>query len=354
MTQTALPDSLSEVRASIPKECYERSTKRSLGYVARDLATYAVVAFLIVFFREWWVDVPLAILEGFIVGGIFILGHDAAHGAMSDSKKINDRAARILMLPSLHVKESWVFGHNRVHHGFTAREGMDFVWHPVKVEDYLAMSRLKKLRHRVEWSFFGAGAYYLREVWWNKMITFKPPEKWAKAIWRDWWTVASFAILFTIVTFGMGSLIYGSVLTGLVIWLELGVVPFLIFGQVIGWAVYVHHVGPEIRWWKKDDWTKWRGQMESTTILRMPRLYNYVFHHIFIHVPHHVDMRIPWYHLPKAAEAIEAKYSGAVVDKKFKLRDYMQSAKQCKLYDFDEGKWYSYKEALRKVEAVPS
>jgi len=82
--------------------------------------------------------------------------------------------------------------------------------------------------------------------------------------------------------------------------------------QIIGWTVYVHHVDPDIRWWTRREWTQFHGQMESTTVVRMPTLLNTLwFHNIFIHVPHHVDARIPFHQLPRAADHIGASYPGA-------------------------------------------
>jgi acyl-lipid omega-6 desaturase (Delta-12 desaturase) len=34
------------------------------------------------------------------------------------------------MGPSAHVEAAWDLGHNRIHHGYTTRQGFDFVWHP--------------------------------------------------------------------------------------------------------------------------------------------------------------------------------------------------------------------------------
>ena len=44
--------------------------------------------------------------------------------------------------------------------------------------------------------------------------------------------------------------------------------------------------------------------VEGTTNLRIPRVFNFFLHNIFVHVPHHVDARIPFHQLPAAAEAI--------------------------------------------------
>jgi omega-6 fatty acid desaturase (delta-12 desaturase) len=334
--------SLGPIRAAIPPACTERSTRRGLASVGRDLALYLAVLVALAAAERWWLVVPLELLAGLAVSGLFVLGHDAAHGALVGSKRLNAGLARLLFLPSFHVHEAWVLGHNRVHHGFTARQGMDFVWHPLTVQDYRALSRLGRLRHRFEWSWLGSGAYYLREVWWNKMIRFEPPAKHARAIRRDWWLVAAWAVIATGAAAGLGWSVDRSLAGAVAMPIKLVVVPFLLFSGVIGWTVYVHHIGPDIRWWTARDWTRRRAQTESTTVLRIPRVLNVFLHHIFVHVPHHVDTRIPWYKLPEAAAAISAALGDTVADRRLRLRDYLHTTRTCKLYDFDSGRWLPY------------
>ena len=107
--------------------------------------------------------------------------------------------------------------------------------------------------------------------------------------------------------------------------------------------VHVHHVAPDIRWWPRKEWSQFKGQMESTTILRVPAVVNRLFfHNIFVHVPHHVDARIPFHQLPAAATAIAEAYPQTVRSGKLSLREYVRDAKACKLYDFDAGTWLPY------------
>jgi omega-6 fatty acid desaturase (delta-12 desaturase) len=69
------------------------------------------------------------------------------------------------------------------------------------------------------------------------------------------------------------------------------------------------------------------------------------FHNIFVHVPHHVDVRIPFHQLPAAANAIEAAYPETVRRIRLSFREFLRSTKNCKLYDFEAGTWLPYSAA---------
>lgn len=331
------PTGLKPVIDIIPDSCYQRSTARGLLLMARDFAVYGLALWGLASTNNPLLLVPLWLVAGLAVSGLFVLGHDAAHQALFDSKRLNDIVGRVTMLPSWHVTEQWIFGHNRVHHGHTLRQGMDFVWHPITAEQWSEMSGLARLRHRIEWGPLGSGAYYLREVWWNKMVRFTPPERWAKSMNRDRALVAAFVGLTL-----AGSLVLAGFGGGLWMWIKLFVVPFLLFCQTIGWVVYVHHIDPAIRWWPRREWNRFRGQVEGTTVLWGPPGWELFFHWIMVHLPHHVDMRIPCYRLPEAAEAIKAAYPEDVDERKISLRAYLHATRECKIHDFENGVWSRY------------
>ena len=330
------PTGLKTVLEVIPDHCYERSAWRGLGLVVRDLAIYAAAITGLALTDIPLLLVPLWLVAGAVAAGLFVLGHDAAHGALFDSARANAFVARLTMLPSLHATEVWVYGHNRVHHGHTLRQGMDFVWHPLTVAQYEELGRFARARHRVEWGPFGSGAYYLREVWWNKMIRFPKPERWAAAMRRDQRLVFGFAAAVLAAAVGLAGI------GGIWIWIKVVVIPFLLFCQAIGWVVYVHHIAPEIRWWPRREWNRFRGQVEGTTVLWGPPGWDLLFHWIMVHLPHHVDMQIPCYRLPEAARAIAAAFPDEVDERPIRVRDYLRSVRACKLHDFETGTWSRY------------
>lgn len=342
VTSRPRTQSLNDVRAVIPESCYERPAAPAGRALAQAVVLYLIPVVGLALTDRWWAVLILWLFAGLGVAGLFVLGHDASHGALVESRRANRLISRLCMGPSVHAEAAWDLGHNRIHHGYTTRQGFDFVWHPSTVEEYRAFGRLSRIRHRLEWSFLGSGAYYMRTVWWQKMWRISPPGKRHDAIVRDKLMLGT---AFGVVV--VAAAVVGALTGGLVaaVWLpvKLVIVPFLLFLQVIGWTVYVHHVAPDIRWWTRREWSQFNGQMESTTIVRLPAIVNRLwFHNIFVHLPHHVDARIPFHQLPAAAAAIAEAYPDTVRSSRMSLREYLRATRACKLYDFDAGTWVPY------------
>lgn len=334
--------SLRALSRRIPPGCYERSTTRGLSYLARDLALYGIATGILL--SSWSVVTIVAgwLLATLAISGLFVLGHDAGHGSLFSSSRLNRISSRIAMLPSLHAASVWVYGHNRVHHAFTGCEGLDFVWHPVRVAEYRAMQRWRRLLHRIEWSRFGAGLYYARAVWWERVVRLPAPPRMKTTFRRDRLLVAGYlaAASFAVLAFGW---MQNETLTGAAwVWAKVLLVPWLAWNWMIGWTVYVHHISPKISWHNRRTWRKFAGQVETTSSFRVPRWLNFFLHNIFVHIPHHVDPRIPFYHLPTAAEAIACEHPHVERPEVFRFRSYLEATRSCKLYDFERRTWLSY------------
>jgi len=71
-------------------------------------------------------------------------------------------------------------------------------------------------------------------------------------------------------------------------------------------------------------------------------VWEFFFHWIMVHIPHHVDMRIPCYRLPEAARAIAQAYPDDIHEKRLHHNGYLTSTRVCKLYDFERGTWLPY------------
>ena len=353
------PRHLKEVISIIPESCYDNPAWKGLWYVFRDLAMYFTIIVVLLSTNNIFYLIPLWIVAGLIVSSLFVIGHDAAHRALFKKKWLCDLVGRVTMLPSLHIYSAWILGHNRIHHGFTVHQERDFVWHPYSPEEYKKFSRMKKLMHRLEWSFFGAGIYYLVEVWWKKMIAFSAPAKWVREINRDRRFLIG-GVLLGILGYYLYALFSKDLSGGMTLayagWivLKVMVIPWFIFNYCIGATVYLHHINPQLKWHAHESWTKFKAQMEGTMNFRIyPRVLNIFLHNIMLHVPHHVDMRIPFYNLEKASKLIQDQYPDIVRDMPVRLRDYFRTTRLCKLYDFESETWMNYRGKSANLQTTP-
>ena len=314
---------------------------KGLMYFFRDLAAFAAIVVLISLTDNILFLIPLWFVAGLSVSSLFIVGHDAAHGALFKNQRLAWWVGQIAMLPSLHAYSQWVYGHNRIHHGHTIKMEGDFVWRPTSPSQYEAMGIFAKLWHRICWSFAGAGPYYLVEIWLKGMICFAAPNKEAR---RDRILIIAFALLSSAALIVTG---------GVWFWVKTALVPFVAFNYTIGFAVYVHHIHDFIPWRKHKDWTPFYGQMLGTVNYHVPAPLNFFLHNIFIHMPHHVNMRVPMYHLPRALEEIKAVYGEYVIERNSMFLDYFKTTSRCKLFDVEKGTWLTYAMPARKPDESP-
>src|SRR5271165_599584 len=77
----------------------------------------AIASLLVV--DAWWVKVFASLVAALWIARLFVIGHDACHGAYTPNSLLNKWIGRIAFLPSLTPYSLWEVGHNLAHHGFT-------------------------------------------------------------------------------------------------------------------------------------------------------------------------------------------------------------------------------------------
>jgi omega-6 fatty acid desaturase (delta-12 desaturase) len=327
---------------TLPPACYANPTWRGLAYLIRDLAMFAGVSALLLAVDRVALLPVLWVAGGLAIGALFVLGHDAAHGALFRSRRLAYWTAQLALLPSLHAYEVWVLGHNRVHHGHTGRAGIDFVWHPLTPAQYARLGRLARLLHHLEWSAWGAGLYYLRVMWWQRMMRVAPPPRLQRAFRRDRRRVWTYLALATAALVSAGWLRTGSVGGAVWVWAKVLLAPWLVWNWLIGATVHVHHIGPDGPWEPR---ALGRGSIDplvGATSHVIPAWLNVFWHNIFLHTAHHVDPRIPFYRLPLATAVLARETGGALAVRPLRLRAWLAATRRCKLYDFERGCWTGY------------
>lgn len=319
-----------------------RTTLHPILLLALDYALLLAALAGAVLLEPLWARVLCGLAAGFVIGRLFIIGHDACHQSLTPRRRLNHWLGRIAFLPSLTPYSLWEVGHNVVHHGYTNLKGFDFVWAPLTAQEYSALSPLRKGLDRAYRSGWGPGLYYLVEIWWKRMFfpsrTHMPTRR--RVFLLDNLLVAGFGLawlaLLAVVASATGRALLPTLLTGFVL-------PFVCWCAMIGFVVYVHHTHVEVQWHDdRAEWSRAQPFVSTTVHLTFPWGFGGVLHHIMEHTAHHVDMTIPLYRLKGAQATLERMLPGRIVVQPFSWAWYFDTAQRCKLYDFQRRCWTDY------------
>ena len=338
---------------TVVSEYRKRSTKLAVLLCGIDLLLYSLAIFGVIYFEDMILKLFCSVLAGFKISTLFIIGHDASHNALTNSKILNQVIARIVFLPSLHNYGLWLVEHNRIHHQATNIKGMDS-WSPLSKEEYDLLPAWRKTLERFYRSIPGICFYYMIERWWkNKFYPFNNIKGKYNSVKWDFLLVLFYLVSYVSFLAYVGAVSTYSSSIELIL---LGFVfPFLIWNFMMGFTVYQHHTHETIPWNKsRKDREKQGGQEDFTMHVQYPHWYNLVSHNIMEHTAHHVDPSIPMYNLDKAQKKLSDFLGNDINVIKFSFSGFIKTLSKCKLYDFDENKWLDFdgKQTASPIKSV--
>jgi omega-6 fatty acid desaturase (delta-12 desaturase) len=336
------------LKAIIPSECRERRTDRGLYYFAICVLAYVLSFAALAWFASPWLRIPLVLLNGLAIAILFVVGHDACHGALTPSAGANYVIGQLSFLPSLHPFTGWSVSHNTLHHAWTNLREHDPGYPPYSVEEFSRLSRWRQLEARGHRTLFGVTLMYLSTVWWRYMIA---PSK-EKRVMLDKagnfgreriWVAAYFALVVAIAV-AAGVMKGSSPLRASVeevAWIVMG--PFLVFSWLIAWATFLHHTHPRVRWFDSQaEWKEAQVQLTAVVHVVFPRWVDLTLHEIMQHTAHHVDPNVPLYRLANAQDALERTVGDQMVVTRFTVRDVRAGLRICRLYDYKTHTWLDW------------
>lgn len=308
---------------------------RPLAIFSFDVVLLLALTSLSLASDQLWVRLTLLPFNSLLIALLFVVGHDACHGSFTPHRWLNRLIGRLAFLPSLHSHSLWTYGHNHLHHRYTNLREKDYVFRPLSLAEYRALGPIRKWIHRFERSVWGHGFYYLR-IWASKMVVPTRREHGEINAIRiaDSLLVVLFAATvgsWLFVEYGLPGLLWGFVL------------PFLLWNQIMGFVIYLHHTDPSATWYTLEKgWDYTTAQLEETIHVRFPAPVNFIVHNILEHTAHHLKTSIPLYRLAAAQDALEKALPESVRAKRWTPRDYLESARICRLYDFEQQLWLDY------------
>lgn len=293
------PFSLGQLRAAIPKHCWERSLSRSFSYVVRDVAIVVTLAYVAVYFDSWFLWPVYWLAQGTMFWAIFVLGHDCGHGSFSSNKSLNNLVGHILHSFILVPYHGWRISH-RTHHANHGHVKNDESWYPMTEGLFITLDFWGKFgRLNFPATLFAYPAY----LWWrtpgksgshfNPSSDLFDPSEWKEV-------ATSTTCWLTMVAISMTSVSQ----VGFLFVFKLYFVPYIVNVMWLDAVTYLHHHGYEkqIPWYRGQEWSYLRGGL--STIDRDYGLFNEIHHDIGTHVVHHLFPQIPHYHLREATAAV--------------------------------------------------
>jgi len=331
-----------EIRSWLVPIC-RRSTVTALRLVTVDLLLFALALAAAVLLRTPLLQLTSALLAGFMIARLFVIGHDACHQSLTRHRRLNRWIGRLVFLPSLTPYSLWEAGHNVVHHGYTNLRGVDFVWQPLSAEEFRALPPQRRMLESVYRSGWAPWLYYGVEIWWKRMLfpsrRYMPTRRTIFLL--DGLLVSAFAAAWIGGLLALAAHTDRSAAWLLTVGFAL---PFVVWNGFMGFVVYVHHTHPEVAWHEdKRRWAAAQPFVSTTVHLTFRSSMGAALHHIMEHTAHHVDMSVPLYRLKAAQRLLEERLRGHIVVQPFSWRWYADTARRCKLYDFRRGCWTDFR-----------
>ncbi len=328
------------------KPVSSRNTGLALRLLGLDLVLFALAIAATVWLRNPPLKLLCGMAAGLLIARLFILGHDACHQSYTSHRRLNAWLGRLAFLPSLTPYSLWDVGHNIVHHGYTNLKDVDMVWRPHTLEEFRALPPWRRALERIYRSGWAPWLYYLIDMWWLRMYfpskCYMPTRR-REFVWDS--LLVSFAALIWIATLVSAAIATGQ--SALLIVTAGFAVPFLVWNGLIGFVVYVHHTHPRVAWYEdKAGWSAAQPFVSTTVHLHFDPVgaidMDAMLHHIMQHTAHHVDMGIPLYRLKQAQAILEVKIPEHIVVQRFSWRWYFDTARRCKLYDYQARCWTDF------------
>lgn len=281
----------------------------------------------------WPLRLAFSVLSALLMVRAFITYHDYMHNAILPHSRIAWFLFRAYAVLALTPPRSWKFSHN-YHHGHVGKvAGPSIGAFAIMTTDmWSETSWLARLAYRIERHPLTVLTGYLTIFFFS--VTLLPL---IRNPGRHWDSL--------LVLLGHGSLIallwiFGGFDTAFFVLL----LPMIIASMIGSYMFFAQHSFEDMHILSEEDWTYHRAAIESSSYMKLNPLMHWFTGNIGYHHIHHLNVRIPFYRLPEAMDAIPELQSPATTSLSF--RD-IRACFRCCLWDPVLQRMVSYREAAR-------
>lgn len=325
---------------TIFKRYAEPDTGKAILQIFNSFLPFIGIWVLMYYSLSWsyWITLPLAFLNAFFTVRIFIIQHDCGHRSFLKSQTANKIIGWICSVFTFIPFRYWARVHD-FHHGHSGQLEFRDIGdiQTMTVKEYETASPGKRLGYRIFRmplvTFVIGPVIYL--VWNNRfpLVRFKG--------WEKTYIAQQFNNLLIAVAY-IGT-------AWLVGWKAFLLVqaPILVFFSIIAvWFFFVQHQHEETYKQWRDQWEYLLAAVKGSTYYKLPRAFQWLTGNIGFHHIHHLNSKIPNYHLEQAHK------ENRFIEKYITTLRFRQSLKCMfnKLWCEDEQRMISFREFRRRQQ----
>lgn len=318
------------------------STKDAIIQIANSFIFYLALLGLqfYLFDKSVFFSIGFAILNGFILGRIFIIQHDCGHSSFTRNQTANDIIGSICSVCTLIPYNYWARNHS-FHHAHNGQLEYSDIGDIdcLSTEQYSQLNWKQKVYYRIYrnplYLFTIGGFIYV--VLYNR-FAFLKTDYFKKA--RKSVTISN--VVFLLVYAGFAYLL------GPKRFLIVQFANLFFFGTYALWFFYIQHQYEHIYKSSKDNWNYVLSAMKGSTFYKLNGLFHWLTGNIGYHHIHHLCPTIPNYNLPKCHR------ENPVFEKHAQVLTFWQSLKtvQANLWDDQRQKMVSFAEYKRNKKQL--
>jgi acyl-lipid omega-6 desaturase (Delta-12 desaturase) len=318
-------------------------TRKGVQIFATDYLLFLAGMALALFAEHPALRLMGSLFAGLKLNGLYTVGHDAGHGVLTGSRRLNKVLACLCYMPALFSYRLWHHDHQVIHHIKTNGPQID-VYRPLSLAQYRAAPWWRKAWERLVRSFnpFGFAAYitYHSRIEQSKVFPHRAehPEQVRTEAWLSSAVVVCY--LGALLTWlwvrnaGEAAGFAGDVFFALVL-------PFFVFMNAVAIGVYLQHTHPGVPWFgHADEHRSAFDQAHLTVNFELPAFMEYLTHDVMAHQAHHVLPAIPCYRLRSAQKRLTQMLGDDCITAR--ASDVFAIFRACKLYDFENRRWLDF------------
>ena len=276
---------------------YERPDNRKASVqVALTVALYGAAWAVLLQTVEvgYWLTMALALPAGGLMVRLIGIRHDCGHGSFLTSRKAGDWIGRIVgtltLSPYAHLNNIHVAHHSHLGN-LDIRPGGDVPL--LTLDEYVARPRLARLVYRCARNPL---VYMGLMVPLQFLVINRFPGRARRSRKREWYSVFwTNAVLATIVigiwlAFGAQRLVEVLIIQCMII---------LYGGAMAAWLQHTQHQFEDVYWRRSGEWDVYEAGLRGASWLDLPKPLQWLTASIGLHHVHHLNPRIPNYHLQR-------------------------------------------------------